>query len=526
MYGIRERNSPLHARAEQRGGGGVTTRGAARGDPLDEGHKSRGPRFRDWRRGDAPLDWRGAPDPCFGLEVGNEDKAPVKTPFAAVIRIPVKSGDLEARRGENPGIFGVKHRLRPLGLSPLDLWPQDRRIPLMRLSLTPLMRRGALVRVLPIAVTMGLGLGAGCKKKDKKVEPKKDAAAALEKAKAAAKKQAAPVALNAASGADWMGVVSLMPDGVNSVLGINVDKIRKTPFWKDIRDGFTSGDQGKELMAAMKRCGLGEADLSRMGVGGGVSGFGTGVVAISGKGIGNKTKVKCLLGEAQTAAAKANKDSAPAKTKKDAAKAKVEFFKSTQIGGKDAFEIDPSKLGLENQAATPDGKMFVVLVDENRVALAPQGMEKGLAARLKPGAEPISRTLAGLKDKVSSSGGAIMVLGYPDRNLRHMLEGQGVKGIKSYRASVDLSKGVGLNIDLAMRDATLAKESAKVITTKVNEQKPMLGFLSLPPTLLDSLKVQAKGTDVQATLKLTEKEVGAVRSMMEKQAAAGQAGNP
>lgn len=379
----------------------------------------------------------------------------------------------------------------------------------------------ATLRVLPIAAVMSLSLGAGCKKKDKKEAPPKKEAVESKKAPSAAP---APREAVAEDGSAWLEVVGMMPDGANNVVGINLASIRRGPFWKDIQEEMQKSEDAKKFLAAMKRCGVSESDIERVAIGGGTQGLASGVIALSGKGIGSKTKIKCLLGEVQAVAeAKmAAKKKKKRRKKSKANKQKEVYFSAVKVGGHDAFELDGDKLGFSPQPGSPSGKLFFIPVDDNRLALVPAGQEKGMARRLGPNAGPISRTLAGFKSKVGSSGD-VMLLGLPERSIQHALQSQGIQGLQSYRAGVDLSKGVAVKISLSMAQAEQAKQAASLITSKVNEQKPMLGFLSLPPTLLDSLKVTASGKEVLATLKLSSKEVGAVRSALQRQAA-GQAG--
>lgn len=374
------------------------------------------------------------------------------------------------------------------------------------------------VRMLPAIALLSLGLGAGCKKKDKKEAPAAKDAVANKEAKAPAAEAPAPAA--AATGA-WLEVVGLMPDGANNVMGLNFEKLRKSPFWKDIKGAMEGSEDGKRLLSAMKGCGLSEQDLNRLAVGGGAQGFGSGVVVMAGNDLGNPEKIKCMLGQVQAEAQRQDANKGKKKGKKAAAKKKdaEPFFTAGKKNGHDVFELDAAKLGLENQVAA-QGKVHVISVDKNRVAIVPDKQINGALARLATDAAPVSATLTSIKDRVGSDG-TLVVLGLADATVREMMTAQGITGLKSYRAAIDLNKGVSLDVGLAMNEAGAAKAAAKTILAKINEQKPMLAFLSLPPTLLDSLKVEPKGADVALSLRLSEKQVGALRSVVEQQAAAG-----
>lgn len=366
----------------------------------------------------------------------------------------------------------------------------------------------AVLRMLPVAALLSLSVGSGCKKKGKK-GAEKDAPVAKKAEEKKTEKRAAP----AAAGAGWLGLVSLMPEGSNSVLGLHVDALRKSPFWKDIEGAMGKDDDGKKVLAAMKRCGLSYGDLSRVAVGGGTDGFGSGALVLSGKEIGDAKKIKCIL------------DAAKAEAKARGKKIPGELYTTAKKDGFDVYTLDGAKLDVELGSGGPQGKIHLIAVDAGRVVVA---QEKHLAAvmnRLKPKALPVVNSLSPIKEHLNPSG-AVVVMGLPDKNMKNMLSSNGVDGLRSFRAAFDLKKGVGLKLSLDMEKKEQATATAKMIDTKLNEQKPMLAFLSLPPTLLDSLKVVANGSSVDASLQLSSKEVGAVRSVVEKQAAAAAGGAP
>lgn len=383
------------------------------------------------------------------------------------------------------------------------------------MPITSLMSSRGLL-MLPAIALLSLGLGSGgCKKKEKKEAPAANKEVAPKKEEVKAPEPAAQARAADPNGA-WLEVVGLMPDGANNVLGLDFAKVRKSPFWKDIQKTMNDSEDGKRLLAAMKRCGVSEQDFGRFAVGGGAEGFGSGVMVLSGNDLGNPTKVKCMLGEVQAEAERQNAK----KGKKKAKKAAEPFYTASKKNGHDVFEVDGSKLGLDNQPAATSGKVHVIVVDKNRVAVVPDKQINGALRRLAADAGPTSKTLASLKDKVGSDG-TLVVFGLADANIRQMMSAQGINGLKDYRAAIDLGKGVNVDIDLFMKEAGAAKAAAKTILAKINEQKPMLAFLSLPPTLLDTLKVEPKGSDVALSLRLSEKDVGALRSVVEQQAAAG-----
>lgn len=369
----------------------------------------------------------------------------------------------------------------------------------------------AVLRMLPVAALLSLSVGSGCKKKEKKTAAK-DAPVAKKAEEKKMEKRAAP----AAAGAGWLGLVSLMPEGSTNVVGLHLDALRKSPFWKDVEGQMVKDQQGKKILSVMKQCKLSFDDISRVAVCDGADGFGSGSFVLSGKDVGNTTKIKCVL--------EAVKTQAQADAKAKGEKLTGEVYKSSKKEGRDIYTVDSSKLGLENRPGVPQGNVHLLVVDAGRIVVAQDKQLDAVMKRLAPKAAPLSSSFAPLQKHLNPSG-SVIVVGVPDQEMKKMMSSNGVNTVHNYRLSLDLTKGLGLSADLEMGKKEQAEKTAKMFSAKINEQKPMLAFLSLPPTLLDSLKIVAQGPTVHASLQLTTKEVGALRSVLEKRAA-GAAGAP
>ncbi len=161
-----------------------------------------------------------------------------------------------------------------------------------------------------------------------------------------------------------------------------------------------------------------------------------------------------------------------------------------------------------------------------RAVMGPKPMvERALSASKGKGALAKDGALRKLVDGVDTSKHVWFAASLP-ANVRQQMGPQG-KDLESVSGSIDLSRGIGLRLNIG----TASAEAAKAIVTQVQagvqdpQAQPMLTMLGIAPAL-QAMKTVAKGKVVSVALDLTQDQVMKLKAMAGMMMMGGGMGGP
>ncbi|MCR9160365.1 MAG: hypothetical protein ACE37F_18290 [Nannocystaceae bacterium] len=339
-----------------------------------------------------------------------------------------------------------------------------------------------------LAIGIALGLVAapltGCDKEEKKEE------ASGEKGKdgdKTADKGGDKGEDKAAAGATVADAMKLIPDGMNVVVGLDAAAVAASALMKDNADMLQQGDAG-EMMAAADACKVGMPTWKYAVVGVNTDNDKQGAIIVSATGLGKKDTLECI--------------------------------------GKKVKEKNPDD---KFEVGEEDGRVVVTGKDDAKV----YAVSDDVIAFSGPDSKDAVKELIGGKGKTALDGSLKEVAAAMDQS-KHIYFGMvatadmqsgPTAGIKHVTGSVDLSNGLAIAASGEFGDEAKAKELATMANQQFAQLKGMAGPLGVPQTVVDSVKIEAKGGAVMASAKATDDDLKKLAETAKKQMA-GPGGAP
>lgn len=284
--------------------------------------------------------------------------------------------------------------------------------------------------------------------------------------------------LPACKGGASADAVKLIPDGAEAIAGINLKTVTGSEVWKTYSAKIPD-DGVKEFDTTLGECNLKMDALDAVVFG--MTQKGDFSVVIAGEGIGDPDNATCMVN-------KMNEKNG------DSTKVSVE-----QVDGLDVINAT-------------DGRMF--LVSKNMVAFASTSWQDSVAKLI--GGEGTSAIDGNQKDlyKKADTKAAVWFTGIVPSEMA----GQAPKGMADKAASVknivgkvDLSNGVALELIAGFGDEDSATGAATELQGLIDQFGPMAG--EELAGVVKSVKVEAKGTDVNLAVSATMADLEAASKM-------------
>ena len=99
-------------------------------------------------------------------------------------------------------------------------------------------------------------------------------------------------------------------------------------------------------------------------------------------------------------------------------------------------------------------------------------------------------------------------------------------GLKHVTGTVDLSAGLAIAASGEFGDAAKATELAGMANKQFGEMKGMAGMFGIPSTVVDSVKIEAKGAAVAVSASASAEDMKKISDTMKKQMGGGPGGAP
>lgn len=341
-----------------------------------------------------------------------------------------------------------------------------------------------------LAIGIALGLVAapftGCDKGEDKKEASGEKGKDGEKAKDGKKGGDEKVA---AAGASVSDAMKYIPDGANLLVGLDAASVAGSAMMKDNQDLLKQGDAG-EMIEAADACKVGMSTWKYAVIGGNTDKDKEVVVVVSATGVGKKDTLECI--------------------------------------GKKVKEKDPED---KFEIGEEDGRVVVSGGDDGQKLYA---ISDDVIALVGVDSQPAFTGLLGGKGKTAVDGSLKEVLGSVDQS-KHiyfgmvatadMQEGP-TAGLKHVTGTVDLSAGMAIAASGVFADAAKATELAGMANKQFGEMKGMAGMFGIPAGVVESVKIEAKGTAVAVSAKASADDMKKIGETMKKQLGGGPGGAP
>jgi len=284
----------------------------------------------------------------------------------------------------------------------------------------------------------------------------------------------------AASGASVADAMKYIPDGANLVIGLDAAKVAGSTLMKDNADMLKQGEAG-EMMDAAEACKVGMSTWKYAVIGGNTDKDKEVVMVVSASGLGKKDTLECI--------------------------------------GKKAKEKNPEE---KFEVGEEDGRVVVTGGEDGQKIYAVSDDVIALAG--KDSAEAVKGLIGG-SGKSAVDGSLKEVLAAVDQS-KHIYFGMTAtadmqkgptEGLKHITGTVDLSEGLALAAAADFGDAEKAKAITAEATKQFGEMKGMAGMLGIPQPVVDSVKIEAKGTAVAATAKASNDDLKKIAESAKKQ---------
>ena len=285
------------------------------------------------------------------------------------------------------------------------------------------------------------------------------------------------LALPACSKGGGADAVKLIPDSAEMIFGVNPKAVTGSDVYKTYSEKIPD-DGLKKATTALEGCNLSIDSLDALVVG--VSMDENATVVVSGKGIGNKENVVCLIDKM---------------AEESGSEEKAEV---TSVDGKDVVEQE-------------DGRVY--LVNENTIAFATKGWQDAVAELIdgkgKPATENSLKDLYGKADTKA----AVWMLGNVPADVAKQAEGmaKASAAVKSFVGKIDLSSGFGLELIAVFADDAGATEAATELTALVEQFGPMAG--EEMAGVVKSVKIEASGSDLNLSVAASMDDIAAGAKM-------------
>lgn len=267
----------------------------------------------------------------------------------------------------------------------------------------------------------------------------------------------------------------LIPAKANAVFGFRVDPLRSSPVGTAIGAAMRQDGDVSAMMDAATKCNVSLEPL-RGFVAGEVDGdefFGV----IESPGIGDEDLMRCIEDEG---------------SKSSGDKAGLVMFET-----RGDVRITPQ-----------EGGGYLVILNKDAVAVVDRAWEDAVFAAIEqPSARNTDTTLAKALAEVDPDAHLWATASISESDVADMTDVPGADALRSVAMSLDVSKGIGMDVKLGFTEADKASSFRTALPTLAQELAPSLGEVGLPTDLLASLKVAGEGTVVSAALQIPDEAV-------------------
>lgn len=345
-----------------------------------------------------------------------------------------------------------------------------------------------------LAIGIALGLVAapftGC---DKGEEKKEEASGEKGKeGKEGGEKGGEDGGEKAAAGATVTDAMKYIPDGANLLIGVDAAKVAGSDLMKENADMLKQGDAG-EMMDAADACKVGMGSWKYMLVGGNTEEKEAVVAVMSATSVGTKGTLECI--------------------------------------GKKFKEKKPDE---KFEITEEDGHTVVITGDDPAKDMKLYAISDDVVAVVGAGSLEAFKGLLGGSGKSAAEGSLKDVLGSVDQS-KHIYFGMiatadmqngPTAGLKHVTGSVDLSEGLALAAAGEFGDEAKATEVAKMGNDQFAQMKGMAGMFGIPQTVVDSVKIEAKGGAVTASAKASKDDLKKIADSAKQQMGGAPGGAP
>jgi hypothetical protein len=268
----------------------------------------------------------------------------------------------------------------------------------------------------------------------------------------------------------------LIPAEANVAFGFQLDPVRKSPLAPALA-GAMRGD--RDFSAVMDAAGTCNVSLEPL------HGFFAGKLesedkyfaVIESPGLGDEDIVRCIE------------------------------EKSTEItGGKKGLILFETRGDVR---ITPqEGGGYLIILNKDAIAVVDRAWEDAVFAAIEqPAARNTDTALTKALAGVDPSSHIWIAAPIAEADVADMGDVPGADALRSVAMSLDLSAGIGLDVNLGFADAEKAGVFRTAMPTLAEEIAPALGEAGLPTDLLASLKVAGEGSMVNAKLQIASEAI-------------------
>lgn len=274
--------------------------------------------------------------------------------------------------------------------------------------------------------------------------------------------------------------VKLIPDGAQMMAGIDAKALMSSKLYTDVlKSEMEKEDEAKDTLASMKDCNIDPEKLDNIVVG--IHEESHFAAVVSGPGVGNADNLQCIADKV-----KEKEGEAP--------------FELEDKDGKKIMNID-------------GGDAIGYLVNDNTIAVADKEWADKLAERVDgKGTAAIEGSLKDIYGK-ADKGKSVWFVGIVPEDMK---EDAGALGAAptSMHGSLDLSDGLALNVAAVFGSAEDATKVADQGKTQFEGMKGMAGMFGIPQGVVDSVKIEAKDTEVAVSAKASSDDIAALKEKM------------
>lgn len=258
---------------------------------------------------------------------------------------------------------------------------------------------------------------------------------------------------------------ALLPADASLLAHVDLQALRAAPLWESNRAVLDADPDARRTLDALAACRLPFEALQALDLA--VSADGRDVAAVvTGEGVGDPERLTCLQGQLPDRGLRVEPGPEP----------------TLAVGDARGFFHGPTVLVL----ATPGYQQAVAAL---RAGPGPGGPLHALAAGVTPGR-------------------AIWFVGQiPDKSARTLAPA--LSGLRQVRGALDLSEGLGLELDLAME----SEARAAAVAAELRGQLEGLRGAGLPAPVVQRVELRQTGAELRVAARLTIAEIAAIQAL-------------
>jgi hypothetical protein len=289
-------------------------------------------------------------------------------------------------------------------------------------------------------------------------------------------------AVKDAAGAAGAGgdLVKYIPESANMLVVLDAKAVFGSSVFKDNKAMIEKGE-GAEMFAAANDCKVGPETWTKAVIGGDTSGDDKIVVGGQATGLGTKATIECIA-------------------KKVNEKQGADKWKVSEADGRVVVDID----GGDATGFSGGDDVFII---------AGKDYAEAVKANLGGGGKSV---LDGpLKDAIAGADSSKHVY-FAGLATSDMAQGP-TDGLKHFSGYVDFSAGLAIAASLDFGDEAKAKTTADVFSKQFEGLKGMAGGMGVPQPIVDSVKIEAKGSAVSASMSASADDLKKLSDLAAKQ---------